>query len=220
MSNYDINSNPCLVKQMIENEKTAVSKAKGILLFVDELQGLGYVFEVPSQVPGFLPKHKKTILPIAVKYYQQAKTTNEKNYFMRLFHYRGFEEVVPMLLQDFYSNDPLVDRWAIGDCIYQIGSTDYIDDYLKIVADKKYGISRQMIVLLLGKLKVEKAIPVLIALIDDADVTGHSINALGQFGKEDLRSCFERFLDHKNSYYRREAQKALKRINSRNVRDG
>lgn len=220
MRNYDINSNPNLVRLMIENEKKAneqnfqESPNSLISLFGIELQELGYIFEVPSQIAEFLPKHKETILPIAIRYYQQSTKKNEKNFFMGLFHYKGFEEVIPMLLEDFYSDSPLVDRWAIGDRLYQICSKKYIDDYLKIITTPNYGISRQMVVLLFGKLKVEEAIPVLINLLDDSDVTGHAINALSQYKREKIRPYFERFLNHKNSYYRREAQKAIKKLDS------
>ena len=110
MSNYDINSNPALVKQTIENSKKASEKYFGehtdslIPPFEQELRTLGFRFEISEQIKQFLPKYKKTILPIAIKYYQQATYDNEKNFFMSLFHYRGFEEVIPMLLNDFYSD--------------------------------------------------------------------------------------------------------------------
>lgn len=78
MSNYDINSNPALVKQMIENSKKASEKYFAehsdslIPPFEQELHNLGFQFEISEQIKQFLPKHKKTILPIAIKYYQQA----------------------------------------------------------------------------------------------------------------------------------------------------
>lgn len=76
MSNYDINSNPALVKQMIENSKKASEKYFAehpdslIPPFEQELRDLGFRFEISEQIKQFLPKHKKTILPIAIKYYR------------------------------------------------------------------------------------------------------------------------------------------------------
>ena len=49
------------------------------------------------------------------------------------------------------------DKWAIGDCLYQIRSKKYIDDYLKIISDSSYGKDRQMVILLVGKLRIGAA---------------------------------------------------------------
>lgn len=218
MSNYDINSNPALVKLMIKNSKKDFQKYieehpdSLIPPFLQELRELGYIFEIPDQVKGFLPKHKAIILPIAIRYYQQVKHFNEKDYFMSFFHFKGFEEVIPMLLVDFYSDIPQLTRNFIGDTLYQIRSKKYVGDYLKIIANSEYSHSRQMVVLLVGKLKVENAIPILIKLLDDEDVRGHAIAALGEYKKVELRKHFERFQDNKNSFIRREALKALKKL--------
>ena len=108
MSNYDINSNPALIKQIIENSKKASESFLAehpdsmIPPFEQELRNLGFQFEISEQIKHFLPKYKKVILPIAVKYYQQAIHDTDKNFFISLFHYKGFDEVIPMLLGDFY----------------------------------------------------------------------------------------------------------------------
>lgn len=86
---------------------------------------------------------------------------------------------------------------------------------MKIVSNTNFGASRQMVVLLLGKIKAQDSIPVLLNLIDDPVITGHVINALGQFKREDFRPYFEKYLNHKNSFYRREARKAISKIDLR-----
>ena len=79
---------------MIENEKNAYKKyyaenpAALSLKFCNELKELGYEFEVPSQTKGFMPKHKETILPIAIRYYQQAKKM-KKTFFWIFFISKG-----------------------------------------------------------------------------------------------------------------------------------
>lgn len=221
MSDYDINSNPALVKQIVENSKRASEKyfaehADSLIPpFEQELRNLGFQFEISEQIKQFLPKHKKTILPIAIKYYKQAKYDNEKNFFISLFHFKGFEEVAPLLIKDFFAPaTPALTRWLISDCLYQIGSKKYIDDYLKIISNAEYGESRQMIVLLVGKLKEEKAIPVLINLLEDEEVRLHAIIALGDFKREEFRPYFERFCNAKHSGWRKYAKVALKKLDN------
>ena len=217
MSNYDINSNPALVKHMIEqyktNEEQLANKAGSVLSdFKQELLNLGFDFQVLNQAEKLLPKHKDTVLPIVIKYYKTAKLKNEKQYLLGWFHYAGLEEVVPMLLEDYCSDNANIDRWAIGDRLYQIRSKKYIDDYLKIIADSSYGQDRQMIILLVGKLKIESAIPILINLLEDEGVRLHAITALGDFKREELRCYFERFANDSNPAWRKYSKAALKKL--------
>ena len=217
MSNYDINSNPDLVKHMLEQYKAGEEQMErnpdSILpAFKQELLNLGFNFQVLNQAESLLPKYKDTVLPVVIKYYKMAKLKNEKQYLLGWFHHKGLEEVVPMLLKDYYSNNSDIDKWAIGDRLYQIRSKKYIDDYLKIISDSSYGQDRQMIVLLVGKLKVEAAIPILIDLLEDEGVRLQAIVALGDFKRKDLRPYFERFQNAKHPGWRKYAKAALKKI--------
>lgn len=218
MSNYDINGNPDLAKRMIDqykaNEEQMRKNPDSILLnFKQELLNMGFDFQVLNQAERLLPKHKDTILPIVIKYYKMAKLRNEKQYLLGWFHHAGLEDVVPMLLEDFYSNNSDIDKWAIGDRLYQIRSKKYIDDYLKIISNSSYGQDRQMIILLVGKLKVKAAIPVLINLLEDEGVRLQAIAALGDFKQENLRPYFERFQNSTHPGWRKYAKSALKKLN-------
>ena len=219
MSSYDINSNPSLVKHLLEQYKDEEKKLEGdpnsvLLAFKQELLDLGFRFQDLNQAEGFVPKHIDSILPIVIKYYKKARLKREKQYLLKWFHHRGLEEVVPMLLEDYCSDDLNVDRWAIGDCLYQIRSKKHIADYLKIIANASYGQDRQMVILLVGKLKAEVAIPVLINLLEDEGVRLQAIAALGDFKRGDLRPYFERFQNSKHPGWRKYAKSALKKLDA------
>jgi len=61
-------------------------------------------------------------------------------------------------------------RWAIGNTIYTTITKDDVDSILPIVQDKKNGMSRQMFVAALGKVKSKKTEAVLINLLDEEEV--------------------------------------------------
>ena len=136
----DINNNPNMIKLWLDNEKLAEKQYYKdnsdslIPLFENELRDLGFEFETSNQAVGFIPKHKKVILPIAIKYYQLAKEhekPNEQNYFMRFLCIKGLDDVIPMLLEDYYFEKTAdLTRWFISDCIYQIRSKCFVKDYL------------------------------------------------------------------------------------------
>ncbi len=214
--------NQDIYKNMLENERKSSAQYYAehpdslVLQFNEELRNAGFVFELKSQAFSFMPKYRNVILPIAKKYYQLAKfmkRENEQNHFLSFFHYKGCDEVIPLLLSDYYSDETSdLTRWFISDCFYSIRSSDYIDGYLQIATNPKFGVNRQMIVLLLGKLKVEKAIPILIDLLEDETVRLHAITALGDFKREAFRPYFERFQDSKQPGWRKCARAALKKL--------
>lgn len=218
----DTYSESNVIKMRIHNEKEAAERYyienpdSLIPLFERELRELGFDFEVSSQTFGFIPKYKKDILPIAVRYYQLAKKhkkTNEQMHFMGFFRIKGFDDIVPMLLEDYYSKeaDDLT-RWFISDCLYCIRSKKFIREYQKISSNKLFGINRQMIVLLLGKLKDDTSVPILIALLEDEEVRLQAICALGDYKREDFRGYFDRFKDDANPGLRKYARAALKKL--------
>ena len=217
MSNYNINNNPVLKDKMLEkylsNEEKAKHNPKSVLpSFKQELLDLGFSFQTINQAEKLMPKHKKDILPVVIKYYKAASIPSEKRYLLQWFHHKGLETVVPMLLQDFFSDNANVDRWSIGDRLYQIRSPRYADEYLEIISNAKFGKDRQMVILLVGKLKIVQAIPQLIELLEDEDVRLHAISALGEFKNEALRSHFERFKNSKHPGWRKSANAALKKL--------
>ena len=178
---------------------------------------MGFEFETSNQAIGFIPKHKKVILPIATKYYQLAKALekpNEQNYFMRFLCIKGLDDVIPMLLEDYYSEKTAdLTRWFISDCIYQIQSKSFVREYLDIVSNRMFGRNRQMVILLLGKLNEESAIPTLIDLLEDEEVRLHAISALGEFKREEFRCYFERFQNSTHPGWRKYAKSAIKKLN-------
>lgn len=220
VSNYNINKNLALVQLMIQNEKKAEEEYKRnnpdsiLIVFEKELKELGYEFEVLDQVKVLLPKHKKIIIPIAMKFYRKTKLERDKKYFLGLFHYKGLEECIPLMLEDMYSKNISVSiKVLIGENLRAIHSPKYINDYLRILSMKELSCARNPIIALVGDFKVEQAIPMLIsALSEEKNITTNALNALGKFKKADLRIYFEEYLNHKNKYYRREAKKALQKL--------
>lgn len=222
MSIKDINNNSKMIKMWRYNAKAREEEyfkenADSLVPhFMNELRDLGFEFETSNDALGFIPKHKKVIVPIAIKYYQLAKEIekpNEQNFFLSFLYIKGFDDVVPMLLEDYYSEKTSdLTRWFISDCINKIRSKRFVKEYVDIVTCKRFGLNRQMIVLLLGKLKEESAIPILIDLLEDEDVRLHAIIALGDFKREDFRCYFERFQNSTHSGCRKYAKAAIKKL--------
>lgn len=174
-----------------------------------------YGFEVESYDDLKAIKRKiKKLIPVLIKYLYMFKASNFKDAIVGLLGVKRFYDATETLLNAYISDDESMDKWAIGDALYSIQDKRFEDEYIKIVEDKSNGISRQMIVILLGKLRCERAIPSLINLLQDDDVNGHAIIALGYFKNNELIKCIEPFLDHEKRWIRRESERAIKKIKS------
>ena len=68
-----------------------------------------------------------------------------------------------------------------------------------------------MIILLLGEMKVEEAIPIFIDLLEDETVRLHAIYALGCFKRMEFLPYFERFSESKHPGWRKYARLAIKK---------
>lgn len=107
-------------------------------------------------------------------------------------------------------------RWSIGNAIEVLATEEALGELVEIVRDKRYGRARQMIVLAIAKLKGARqdtgALDALSHLLDEDEVRGHAIAALGRLRVLSAREKITQFVADPNAWIRREAKKALERI--------
>jgi len=103
-------------------------------------------------------------------------------------------------------------RWAIGNAFKVIITNKDEGSIIDIVSNKNNGKSRQMFVYALKAIESTRVENTLIDLLDDSDVIGHAIYALGCVKSQKAKAKIEPFLNNKSAFLRREAKKALKKI--------
>jgi HEAT repeat protein len=103
-------------------------------------------------------------------------------------------------------------RWAAGNALHEVADNNVFEELLEIAEDRSCGPDRQMVVLGLGRFKDPRTVDVLIGLLDDEDVAGHAISALGKLRDPRSRTALEPFVEHPRTWWRNAAKKALARI--------
>lgn len=103
-------------------------------------------------------------------------------------------------------------KWAIGNALSVVATDAVFDELVELVRDKRHGRAREMLAVAIGNMKNPAAADVLIELLGDEEVAGHAIMALGKLKAEKARPYIERFLDHPKAWVRREAKKALAKL--------
>jgi len=122
------------------------------------------------------------------------------------------------LIEEFRRVDPALDpegtgiRWAIGNALEVVGDDSVFAELIELARDRRYGRARQMVVVGIGKSKDPRALGVLVELLDDADVSGHAVKALGRLKAPEARPALELMLSDPRAWVRREAKKALARL--------
>jgi hypothetical protein len=109
-------------------------------------------------------------------------------------------------------------RWALGNSISLIAETSDIGELINLATDKRLGRAREMIVAGLGTFSREsdEAFEALRQLVNDPDVSGHAISALGNSQRAAAVSVVEEFANHRDTFLRREARRALSKLRKGN----
>ena len=211
----------------IEYDREIMRQGGMMYEFRKALSDRGFQFRLLDESRRYMPEHKETMVPIVLEYYAKMTDERDRQTLLRWLYYKGLYEAVPTLLGEFNKSgaeaagDCLL--WAVGDTLYQIRCPAYAEEYLEIVRDKSFGVSRQMLVLLLGSIRYAKAVPVLLPLLSDSDISLHVLTALGMLGGEECVPPLEGLLEDLKSVpkgpqktaRKRAAEKALDRIRRR-----
>lgn len=105
-------------------------------------------------------------------------------------------------------------RWTIGNALEVLFLDAEFDAFADLSRKERYGKARQMVVLGLGKSRRPEAASVLFALLDDPDVDGHAVKALGKLKVPESRLLLEKKLADDRAWVRKEARKALGKLPS------
>jgi HEAT repeats len=119
-------------------------------------------------------------------------------------------EAVAVLIDEFRTSDDHYLRWAIANALAEMADEDDFDEVASLARDQRYGKSREMLALALGRMKMEpRAVDVLLELLDDDVMAGHAIIGLRKLKAKGAKSRIEPFLEHHKGWVRREAKKAV-----------
>ena len=106
-------------------------------------------------------------------------------------------------------------RWGLASLIESLASqrTKDVPRFLGVVRDRaEFGSSRQMLVLALAKMANLEIDRYLLELLSDDQVNGHAVIALGKRRVLRAAPLLRNFLEDERAWVRKEAAKAIKRI--------
>jgi HEAT repeat protein len=107
-------------------------------------------------------------------------------------------------------------RWAIANTLDLIGGKADVDDLVRLLQDPRSARARGLLIMAAAKTKDRKIIALLLEFLDDESLQGFAAAGLGTLRAEEaIQKLKSLAADTKNSWVRREALNALKRIEKR-----
>lgn len=128
------------------------------------------------------------------------------------------EEVARAMIREFEAIDPSAPpmeqglKWAIANTLSVVARDPVFEEVAALARDKRHGKAREMLAEALARMKDPRAVDVLVDLLDDDEVAGHAVVALGKLKARAAKPAIERFLDHPKPWVRKEAERALAKI--------
>lgn len=105
-------------------------------------------------------------------------------------------------------------RRTIANGLAIVADDVVFDEIVELARDRRNGKAREMLTLSLGNMSKPAAADVLIEFLDDGDLVGHAVLALGRLKARAALPHLQRLRNHPRSWVRAEVGKALARIES------
>jgi HEAT repeat protein len=184
----------------------------------EALRRLGYDVDSVYDLVNMKSRYKDAI-PVLVHYLGLVTDHGVKEGIVRALSVKEARGIAaePLLsaFKDAGDGDVLL-KWAIGNALSIVADESVHGDLVRLVQDRTHGKAREMLTVALGNIKeVPEVVQVLIDLLDDEQVVGHALIALGKLRAHEAKTKIKELLNHEIAWIRKEAQKALKKIDRR-----
>jgi hypothetical protein len=214
----ELEADPGYQERMRALEATGHRNAEDFRLasapIVRQLADLGVHLDSLSDLPKLLNALDHRTITALLQWIPRVVNPHVKEELVRtLSDPRAKPEAAPVFLQEFKKEGSSLGlRWALANGLEVVADDFVFEDVAQLVREARYGAARQMLALALGNMKNPRAVDVLVGLLDDDEVVGHAVMALGKLGASTARARVERLTTHPRKWIREEAKKALRRM--------
>jgi len=164
----------------------------------------------------------KKAIPILLKWLPITENLDVKEAIVRALTVPWAKPIAaPALLAEFYNmmnESDIGIKWAIANALEVVADDNSYTEIVNLVQYPHSGSARKMLTLALGNMKNPNAQDILIDLLEDDLVAGHAIMALGNLRSIKAYNIIRRFLNHPRTWVRKEAKKALTKIEKVNTK--
>lgn len=204
------------MKQQERREDNIVANKDASIPILAELSQAGFEIQWISDLYNKRFNYKSAI-PILIRWLPQIENPDIKETIVRALSvpWAKHTSAQRLLVEEFHKLGPEFNlglKWAIGNALSVVADDDVLIEITELIQDEAHGKAREMLVVSLGNMKSPHIVNFLIELLNDKDLDGYAIKALGKLKAVKARPMVESFLIHEKGWVQKEAKKALARI--------
>jgi HEAT repeat protein len=162
----------------------------------------------------------KKCIPILLKWLPRIEDVGVKEYIVRSLSVPSAKAIAAQPLIVEFRNTPNTAnsglKWVIGNALSIVATDAVFKQLLDLIGDKANGKSREMLVLALGNMENAAAVDKLIEMLNDEEIAGHALKALGKLRAPKALAWVRPFVNHPKAWIRNEAKRALIKIDKGN----
>lgn len=188
-----------LLKLLKEKRKNVYADPQSILKKYDEFLEKNGVYHSFNQKLFFDSlKGKNNLCEFTLSMFFEATYDNEKELLLYCLLYMGYDHnsLVELVLDIFKKQKQNDYLWHYADFLYSLKNYEYLKDYIKLIMNKSYGTSREMLILLVGESGRNIVVPYLIELSSDNTVIGHVLIALSYYDDDRILPLMKNHTNH------------------------
>jgi HEAT repeat protein len=156
----------------------------------------------------------ESAVPILMKWLPLISHPRVKESIVRALSVPFAQQAAPLLIKEFrcVATEQGALKWAMGNALDVVANDTVIDEMIEIATNTSHGKAREMVVCGLGNMRDRRVVPILVGLLDDEAVFINAMMGLAKLGATSARSSIEPFLKHPKGWVRKEAKKAIEKI--------
>ncbi len=179
------------------------------------IKGRAFTLDDPISILTSTPISARPFEELLIEYGRQITLTNELEAIVRVLTERGLKLAGPFIVSIFRNKRYHEDQsllWVAGNALSVIKDPSTYSDIVDLCRDSSLGTARQMLFTALPWTKVDGALEVAIAAINDDGVRAHAIEALGRFRKPGIIPLLEKLVLDKKKYEWKARDTAVRRL--------
>lgn len=155
-------------------------------------------------------------VPILLRWLPQIDDLRVKSEIVSILSVKWAKPTAALTLIDEFLRAPDYEvssyKWAIGNALSVVADDSVFEEIVDLAYGKHHGKAREMVVVALGNMSNPRSVDLLLNLLKDDEVSGYAIIALGKLKAKESKKYIEPFLNHPKAWIRKEAKRALSKI--------
>jgi HEAT repeat protein len=221
----ELNQKPEVVARQREASEQAARNAqeyaRAAASVMADLAKVGFAVENVSELYQ-KRMHYEGAVPVLMKWLPMVSHPGVKESIVRALSVPFAKAAAPLLIEEYRRTDSgqAALKWAVGNALDAVADDAVLEDMIELARDRSAGKAREMVVAGLGNMSDRRVLDVLVELLGDEEVCGNALMALAKLGASasGARTRIEPFLKHPKEWVRKEARRAIEKIDKAGAR--